>query len=262
MRILTGLLLVWRHAFGQALRGRRGFALFFLAAVPCLITLLIVSNAHGNLKVHDYNVILLMVVYRFTLPFAALFLGVAVLGDEVEGRTITYLFTRPLPRPVFFLGRLLGYITAFSILAVVSTYITSSLFAGEVELTSAQIGGAALISVCGFAVYAAFLAALRAFVQKALYIGFFLVALLEWALASLPASGLTKCSVWHHLAVLQRDLFTPYQLREIEELFQGIAADETARASGITLAAIFIGSAVAGAIAVRIKEVRVPAAVA
>jgi ABC-type transport system involved in multi-copper enzyme maturation permease subunit len=206
--------------------------------------------------------LILMALYQFVIPFAALLLGVAVLGDEIEGRTITYLFTRPLPRPVFYLGRLLGYITAFGILAVVSTYVTAYLFGNRVELTAAQVGGASLIAFCGFAVYTAFLAALRAFVEKAIYVGFFLVALLEWTLGFLPASGLSKCSVWHHLAVLQTRMFTPFQLTKIEELLVGIAPDETARGSIIALASIFLASAIAGAVAVRFKEVRVPAAVA
>ena len=97
-------------------------------------------------------------------------------------------------------------------------------FERHVAFEAHQVAGTLLIALCGFATYAAFLAALRALFEKALYIGFFLVALVEWALASLPASGLSKCSVWHHLAVLQLRLFPEANLRSIDGLVQGVAA--------------------------------------
>jgi len=81
-------------------------------------------------------------------------------------------------------------------------------------------------------------------------------------MASLPASGLSKCSVWHHLAVLHMRLFENTDFGPIHGLVQGIAANETARRSALTLAAIFLASVVVGAVTVRVKEIRVPAAVA
>jgi len=56
----------------------------------------------------------LLAVYLFLLyPQAvclllALFYGTSVLGDELDGKTLTYLFTRPLPRWHFVLGKYLG----------------------------------------------------------------------------------------------------------------------------------------------------------
>ena len=78
----------------------------------------------------------------------------------------------------------------------------------------------------------------------------------------MPASGLSKCSVWHHLAVLQLRLFPEANLRSIDGLVQGVAANETARDSAIAIAAILLGSALVGAVTVRVKEIKVPAAVA
>lgn len=262
MRVVSGFLLVWRQAFRQSLGGKRGLGLALLAAVPCLVTAVLMAFARGTPELHDFHVMVLLAYFRFVLPFGGLFLGVAVLGDEIEGRTITYLFTRPLPRPVFYLGRLAGYTVSFGLLVVASCFLTELQFERHVALDAAQLGGTLLIAFTGFAVYAAFLAALRALFERALFIGFFLVALVEWMLASLPASGLSKCSVWHHLAVLHMRLFENTDFGPIHGLVQGIAANETARRSALTLAAIFLASVVVGAVTVRVKEIRVPAAVA
>jgi ABC-type transport system involved in multi-copper enzyme maturation permease subunit len=262
MSFVPGFLLVWRQAFRQSLRGRRGIGLVLLAGVPLFITTMIMMFGGGTPELHDFHVVVLLLGYRFVLPFGGLLLGIAVLGDEIEGRTITYLFTRPLPRPVFYLGRLLGYTLSFGLLAAASLYLTELQFARHVDLEATRIGGVLLIAFAGFAAYAAFLAALRALFEKALYIGFFLVALVEWALASLPASGLSKCSIWHHLAVLQMRLFENAGFQRIHGLVQGVAPNETARGSAFTLAAIFLVSAAIGAVTVRVKEIKVPAAVA
>lgn len=42
----------------------------------------------------------------------ALFYGTSVLGDELDGKTLTYLFTRPLPRWHFVVGKYLGIVSA------------------------------------------------------------------------------------------------------------------------------------------------------
>ena len=35
---------------------------------------------------------------RFTVPVLGVFYGTSLIADEVEDKTITYLFTRPIPR--------------------------------------------------------------------------------------------------------------------------------------------------------------------
>ena len=46
---------------------------------------------------------------RFIVPVLALYYGTALVADEVEDKTITYLFTRPIPRGAVLLGKFLAY---------------------------------------------------------------------------------------------------------------------------------------------------------
>ena len=44
---------------------------------------------------------------RFTVPVLGVFYGTSLIADEVEDKTITYLFTRPIPRGAVLVGKYL-----------------------------------------------------------------------------------------------------------------------------------------------------------
>ena len=45
---------------------------------------------------------------RFIVPVLGVFYGTSLIADEVEDKTITYLFTRPVPRSAVLLGKYAG----------------------------------------------------------------------------------------------------------------------------------------------------------
>ena len=47
---------------------------------------------------------------HFSVPVLATFYGTALIADEVEDKTITYLFTRPIPRGAVLIGKYLAYL--------------------------------------------------------------------------------------------------------------------------------------------------------
>ncbi len=47
---------------------------------------------------------------RFSVPVLGVFYGTSLIADEVEDKTITYLFTRPIPRGAVLLGKYLAYL--------------------------------------------------------------------------------------------------------------------------------------------------------
>ncbi len=49
---------------------------------------------------------------RFCVPVLAIFYGTALIADEVDDKTITYLFTRPIPRGAVLLGKYLAYLVS------------------------------------------------------------------------------------------------------------------------------------------------------
>jgi ABC-type transport system involved in multi-copper enzyme maturation permease subunit len=72
----------------------------------------------------------LVAIYLFLLYpqviclLISLFYGTSVLGHELGGKTLTYLFTRPLPRWKFVVGKYLGIIVALTIPTCVSLLVS------------------------------------------------------------------------------------------------------------------------------------------
>jgi ABC-type transport system involved in multi-copper enzyme maturation permease subunit len=71
-----------------------------------------------------YGVIVALFYVRNALPLAALFYAIALVADEVEGRTITYLFTRPVQRSAILAGKFAAYLATTLSLCLPSTVVT------------------------------------------------------------------------------------------------------------------------------------------
>ncbi|MBM4062739.1 MAG: ABC transporter permease [Planctomycetes bacterium] len=90
----------------------------------------------------------------------ALFYGTSVLADELDGKTLTYLFVRPLPRWRFVAGKYLGIVASLALPTAASL--------GAAWLIAGAPGGATLIG----ALLAATLAALCAYNALFVLFGF------------------------------------------------------------------------------------------
>jgi hypothetical protein len=59
---------------------------------------------------------------RFTVPILGVFYGTSLMADEIEDKTVTYLFTRPIRRGAVLVGKYLAYLacTTFVVLPSVT----------------------------------------------------------------------------------------------------------------------------------------------
>ena len=137
-----------------------------------------------------YAVIVAVYWIRNVLPLAALFFATALVADEVEGRTLTYLLTRPLTRPSILAGKFAAYLAttlALALPAVVLTFFVLLSARGwasvgpEVGDLFRDLGVAALTLVA----YGAFFALLGVVLKRPVIPG--LLFLYGWELlANLP----------------------------------------------------------------------------
>src|SRR5204862_7802729 len=65
-------------------------------------------------------------VIHFMVDFVTLFYGTALISEEVEGKTLTYLFLRPIPKPAIMVGKYLALVWT-SVLLVLPTVVFSYL---------------------------------------------------------------------------------------------------------------------------------------
>jgi ABC-2 type transport system permease protein len=71
-----------------------------------------------------YAVIVVAYWLMAILPLTALFFATSLVADEVEGRTLTYLVTRPLTRGSIFAGKFAAYLATTFCLALPAGFLT------------------------------------------------------------------------------------------------------------------------------------------
>jgi len=116
-----------RAVFELALEGmvwtRRSLLMAVLLGLPVLFALLyrvsLAAKLPASLAPVDlYGSIVALFYVRNAVPLAALFYATALIADEVEGKTITYLFTRPITRASILVGKFAAYLAATLSLAL------------------------------------------------------------------------------------------------------------------------------------------------
>ena len=70
-----------------------------------------------------FGVIIWALFLRFIVPVLGVFYGTALMADEVEDKTITYLFTRPVPRGAVLVGQFLAYLACTFLVVLPSVMV-------------------------------------------------------------------------------------------------------------------------------------------
>ena len=122
-----------RAVFGLSLEGmlwsRRSLVLGAFLAIPVLIAIVyrLVLAARMPAEItglHLYGYLVALFWVRNALPLAALFYATALIADEVEGRTLTYLITRPVRRSAILAGKFAAYLVTTLCLALPAAVVT------------------------------------------------------------------------------------------------------------------------------------------
>ena len=112
---------IFELALGEMLWARRTAFLSLAAGAPILIavlTRLALVNGGAVLTVNGnrigtqaiFETAVSVLYLRFIVPALGVFYGTSLIADEVEEKTITYLFTRPIARGSIVLGKYLAYL--------------------------------------------------------------------------------------------------------------------------------------------------------
>jgi ABC-type transport system involved in multi-copper enzyme maturation permease subunit len=122
-----------RGVFDLTLQGmvwsRRSLLMAILLGLPVAFGILyravLVARVPPQLSGLDLYAVVVAVYYvRNLLPLAALFYATALVADEVEGKTLPYLLTRPIPRAAILLGKFAAYLATTLTLTLPATVVT------------------------------------------------------------------------------------------------------------------------------------------
>jgi ABC-2 type transport system permease protein len=148
--VVTASLRIFDLSLGQMLWSRRSVFLGLLLGGPVLlaVALRIVSNLYtSGFRVNGamaggatiFGMIIWLLFIRFIIPILGVFYGTSLIADEVEDKTITYLFTRPIPRSTVLLGKYLAYLVCTVLLVLPSVVLVFFLI---VPIGDGSIGAA------------------------------------------------------------------------------------------------------------------------
>jgi len=141
---------------------------------------------------------------RFTVPVLGVFYGTSLVADEVEDKTITYLFTRPVRRGAVLLGKFFAYMacTVFVVLpSVVVVYLAIVPMRGSLGASFVDLLKDLILLAIGLAAYGAVLAFIGARFKRPLLVG--LIFIFGWEQVALAFPGyLKKFTVAYYLQAL------------------------------------------------------------
>jgi ABC-2 type transport system permease protein len=214
---------LWRSALrvfdlslGQMLWSRRSVFLALLLGGPVFlaIALRVVDMLHrSGFQVNGaqiggsaiFGMMIWLLFIRFIVPVLGVFYGTSLIADEVDDKTITYLFTRPIPRSAVLLGKYFAYLTCTILLVLPSVMIVFFLL---VPIGGGSIGAAfpsllidfGMLAV-GLAAYGAVFALVGTRLKRPLIVG--LVFAFGWEPAVLLFPGyLKRLTVAYYLQAL------------------------------------------------------------
>jgi ABC-type transport system involved in multi-copper enzyme maturation permease subunit len=152
-----------------------------------------------------FGMMIWLLYIRFIIPVLGVFYGTSLIADEVEDKTITYLFTRPIPRSAVLLGKYLAYLVCTILLVLPSVMIVFFLIVPIAGGSIAAAFPSLLIDfgmlAIGLAAYGAVFALVGTRIKRPLIVG--LVFAFGWEPAVLLFPGyLKRATVAYYMQAL------------------------------------------------------------
>ena len=130
----------------------------------------------------------------FSVPLLGVFYGTSLVADEVEDKTITYLFTRPVPRGAVLVGKYLAYLVCAGLLVLPSVmlvfFLVTPLLGGGIGAGFPDLLKDLALLATGLAVYGALFALVGAVFKRPLLTG--LVFIFGWEPIVIVVPGYMK----------------------------------------------------------------------
>ena len=184
----TASLRIFDLSLGEMLWSRRTVFLALVVGGPVLIAVImrtldllgLLRVQDGNIRVTGPMIFALMVSYmflRFITPILGIFYGTSLIADEVEDKTITYLFTRPIPRSAVLIGKYLAYLAATTLIILPSVmlvfFLVVPIGGGSVASAFPTLLRDLALLALGLSVYGAVFAAVGAWLKRPVLFGLF-----------------------------------------------------------------------------------------
>ena len=186
--LTTASLRVFDLSLGEMLWSRRTVFLALVVGGPVLIAIILRVVDALNVPAMRVNgvrlggpsifgLMLWFLFLRFIIPVLGIFYGTALMADEVEDKTITYLFTRPIPRSAVLIGKYLAYLASTVLIVLPSVmlvyFLVVPIGGGSIAASFPTLLRDLALLAIGLGVYGALFAAVGAWIKRPVLVGLF-----------------------------------------------------------------------------------------
>ena len=242
---------VFRLSLAVLVKSRRTFVIAVLCFMPVLASAVGTALILGRVASHEltgFSLTSFIIVNGYVyvlLVVVTLFYGTALVADEIEDKTITYLFMRPVPKPTLYLGKYLAYLAAAALLLLPSATLCFLIAmaadpAGEIAhhlpILFQDLGVLAL----GILAYGSLYALIGATTKRPVFVGLGFTIVWETLVTFIPGY-LSKMTIKHYVIAL---LPHPMGQRGVLNFFESSTSVPTAVAVLllVTAALLALGS--------------------
>jgi ABC-type transport system involved in multi-copper enzyme maturation permease subunit len=256
---------VFDLSLGDMLWSRRTVFMGLLVGLPVVLAAIVrllhelgapglrVNNAAVNGPV-IFGLMIWILFVRISVPVLGVFYGTSLIADEVDDKTITYLFTRPIPRGAVLLGKYFAFLacTIFVVLpSVVIVWLLIVPIGGSFGASFVDLVKDLALLALGLAIYGAVFALIGTVLKRPLLVGLALVIVWEPLTMALPGYLKLYTVAYYLQGLVPHAMPANTTMSVIQSFFQ--ESPGFARAI-ITLALIGISSLWLGTRAIERKE--------
>ncbi len=254
---------IFDFSLGQMLWSRRTIFMALIVGAPiflALVTRAVETAGIAPLRVNGvrvggpgiFGMMIWVLFLRFIVPVLGVFYGTSLIADEVEDKTITYLFTRPIQRGAVLVGKYLAYLACTVCVVLPSVMLVYFLIVpfGQIPATfSALLKDLGILGI-GLAAYGGLFALAGATLKRPLVAG--LVFAFGWEQIALFMPGYPRLlTLAYYLQAL-----VPHAMpaSETVSLLQAVVQDVPSALTSV--ASLVLITVIAVALAARVVESR------
>ena len=254
---LTSSLRIFDLSISEMLWSRRTVFMLLIVAAPVLIALFIRALVALGAPILEgpgvrmtgpaiFGMMIWIFYLRFTVPVLGVFYGTSLIADEVEDKTITYLFTRPIRRAAVLVGKYLAYLgcTVFVVLpSVMLVYLLIVPLKGTLGGSFLDLLKDLGLLALGLAVYGALFAFMGAKYKRPLLIGLIFIFGYEQAALAFPGYLKYYTVAYYLQALVPHAMPNDGALSLIQSIFRETPSLPTSLISLVVIWALFLALA-------------------
>src|SRR5687767_8601855 len=187
---LTSGLRIFDLSLGEMLWSRRTIFMALVVGAPVIIAIILRVVVALGAPLMDETIrgganpvrmtgpaifgLMVWVFYlRFTVPVLGIFYGTSLIADEVEDKTITYLFTRPIRRSAVLIGKYLAYLVCTTLVVLPGVMLVYFLIVpfGQIGASFTMLLTDLALLAVGLAAYGGLFALVGTVMKRPLVVG-------------------------------------------------------------------------------------------